>query len=130
MATQAKTARSKTQPSTRRKKTEPADAIQDGIVAFAEELGRIVGTLQARAEAWSNPRVLGDQLARIRHGAADLVGHFAQGLLHGHRETSEAVPPARGRTPPARPATKTTKTVNRRADGDKAAPKTRRRSRG
>jgi hypothetical protein len=130
MARQAKTARSKTQASTRRQKTAPADAVEEGIVAFAEELGRIVGTLQARAEAWSNPRVIGDQLARIRHGAADLVGHFAQGLSHGHRETSEAAPPARGRTPPARPPMKTTKTVNRRAGGTKAAPKTRRRSPG
>jgi len=127
MATRAKATRSKSQASAARHKTAPADAVEDGIVAFAEELGRIVGTLQSRAEAWSNPRVLGDQLARIRHGAADLAGHFAKGLSLGQRETSEAAQSTRGHKPTARKATK--RTVNRRADGNKATVKTRRRSR-
>jgi hypothetical protein len=32
------------------------DAVQDRVVAFAEQLGRVAGTVQAKAEGWMDQR--------------------------------------------------------------------------
>jgi hypothetical protein len=47
--------------------------IEQQVVAFAEQLGRIVGTVQARAEGWLDPATLNDQITRVRDGAASLL---------------------------------------------------------
>jgi hypothetical protein len=52
-----------------------ADTVEQRLVAFAEQLGRIVGTVQARADGWLDRRSLNDDLRRIRDGAADLLNH-------------------------------------------------------
>ena len=48
-------------------------AIEQQVVAFAEQLGRVVGTVQARAEGWLDPRMLNEQITRVRDGAASLL---------------------------------------------------------
>jgi len=42
-------------------------------VAFAEQLGRIAGTVQANAADWMDGDTLKKELARVRDGAADLL---------------------------------------------------------
>ena len=49
-------------------------AIEQQVVAFAEQLGRIVGTVQARAEGWLDPGAPNDQMTRVRGGAVDAPG--------------------------------------------------------
>jgi hypothetical protein len=49
------------------------------IVAFAEQIGRIAGTLSKKAEALVDRKTLNDQIASVRDGAAALLGHLASG---------------------------------------------------
>ena len=54
-----------------------AAALEQRVVAFAEELGRIAGTVQARAEGWLDREALTKQLASVRDAAAGLLEHLA-----------------------------------------------------
>jgi len=49
------------------------DALEQRVVAFAEQLGRIVGTVQAKADGWLDPTALHEQVTRVRDGAASLL---------------------------------------------------------
>jgi len=50
-----------------------ADGIERQVVAFAEQLGRIVGTVQAKTEGWLDPQALTEQLSRVRDNATSLL---------------------------------------------------------
>lgn len=54
-----------------------ADAMEQRVVAFAEQLGRIAGTFQAKAEGWMDRDVLTKQIASVRDGAAELLEQLA-----------------------------------------------------
>ena len=56
------------------------DAMEQRIVAFAEQLGRIVGTVQAKTEGWMDRDALRRQIASVRDSAADLLGQLAGGV--------------------------------------------------
>jgi hypothetical protein len=55
------------------------DALEQRVVAFAEQLGRIAGTFQAKAEGWMDRDALTKQIASVRDGAAELLEHLAGG---------------------------------------------------
>src|SRR4029453_2028801 len=50
-----------------------ADAHEPRVVAFAEQLGRVVGTVQAKAEGWLDREALKKQIVGVRDRAADLL---------------------------------------------------------
>ena len=50
-----------------------ATAVEERVVAFAEQLGRVVGTIQNKTDGWMADGALQDQLTTIRDGAADLL---------------------------------------------------------
>jgi hypothetical protein len=52
-------------------------AMEQRVVAFAEQLGRIVGTVQARAEGWMDRDALSQQIASVRDSAAGLLEQLA-----------------------------------------------------
>ena len=54
-----------------------ADPIEQRLVAFAEQLGRVVGTIQAKAEGWMERETLNRQIASVRDGAAHLLEQLA-----------------------------------------------------
>jgi hypothetical protein len=56
------------------------DAIEQRVVAFAEQLGRIVGTVQARTEGWMDREALRKQLASVRDGASHLLDQLEEGV--------------------------------------------------
>jgi hypothetical protein len=105
------------------KSTTPASAtgtVETGVVAFAEQLGRIVGTVQAKADGWLDPRILRDQLTRVRDGAADLLTH-----LGSETPAATTAPPAQtgGDAPQRSAATaRPAKTVKARSGGRVDAP--------
>ena len=66
----AKRARSNAGPTT-------AGAMEQRVVAFAEQLGRIAGTVQAKTAGWMDGDALKKDLARVRDGAADLLRQLA-----------------------------------------------------
>jgi hypothetical protein len=49
------------------------DALQQRVIAFAETLGRMAGTVQARAEGWMDREALRQQITSVRDGAAELL---------------------------------------------------------
>lgn len=55
------------------------NTMEQRVVAFAEQLGRIVGTVQAKAEGWMDRDALNAQLAGVRDGAADLLEQLGGG---------------------------------------------------
>jgi hypothetical protein len=54
-----------------------ADPIEQRLVAFAEQLGRMVGTIQAKAEGWTDRETLNQQIVSVRDGAAHLLEQLA-----------------------------------------------------
>ena len=53
------------------------DELEQRLLAFAEQLGRIAGTLTARTEGWMERQTLTAQIAGIRDGAAQLLERIA-----------------------------------------------------
>src|SRR3954447_21358051 len=53
-----------------------SDPLEQRVVAFAEQLGRIVGTVQAKAEGWMDRDALNKQLASVRDNASELLDHM------------------------------------------------------
>jgi hypothetical protein len=59
------------------------DAIEQRVVAFAEQLGRLVGTVQAKADGWMDVPALQEQVTRIRDGAAGLLRQLGDAGARG-----------------------------------------------
>jgi hypothetical protein len=53
--------------------TPRVDGLEERVLAFAEQLGRIAGTVQAKTAGWMDGDALKKDLARVRDGAADLL---------------------------------------------------------
>ena len=53
--------------------TPTADVLEKQVVAFAEQLGRIAGTVHATTAGWMDGDALKKELARVRDGAAELL---------------------------------------------------------
>ena len=58
---------------TRVANSETLKAIEGQVIAIAEQLGRIAGAAQARADGWVNQRSFQVQLAKIRKRASQLL---------------------------------------------------------
>jgi len=77
------------------------DAIEERVLAFAEQLGRIAGTFQAKAEGWMDRDALTKQIASVRDGAAKLLDQLAGGTTkasHRYPAAAAALGKARGRS--------------------------------
>jgi hypothetical protein len=66
------------------------DTLEQRVVAFAEELGRLAGTFQARAEGWLDREALRKQIVSVRDAAAEML----EQLAGGSTEPSTRVPSA------------------------------------
>src|SRR5690242_14592555 len=63
--------------------TPRVDGLEQRVLAFAEQLGRIAGTAQAKTAGWMDGDALKKELARVRDGAAELLQQL----------TADAAPP-------------------------------------
>jgi hypothetical protein len=57
--------------------TPTGDGLEERVLAFAEQLGRIAGTVQAKTAGWMDGDALKKELARVRDSAADLLQQLA-----------------------------------------------------
>lgn len=68
---------SKTSPKTRKSTQKPGgdetDRIERNVVAFAEQVGFLIGTVQAKTEGWLDREHLSRTVAQIRDNAAQLL---------------------------------------------------------
>jgi hypothetical protein len=78
----------------RQKRQSTSDFLEDKLVAFAEQLGGVVGTVQAKAEGWLDRSALTKDIARIRESATDLLAHM-------NRDARQMKTPAEGTATPA-----------------------------
>ena len=67
-----------------------ADAMEQRVVAFAKQLGRMAGTLQAKAEGWMDRETLNRQIASVRDGAAHLLEQLAGGATKASKNPAAA----------------------------------------
>ena len=90
---------SSTAPST--SGTPTADVLEKQVVAFAEQLGRIAGTVHAKTAGWMDGDALKKELARVRDGAADLLQRLtadAQDVAENRPAAGAATRRSRGRS--------------------------------
>ncbi len=52
------------------------DSMENRMLAFAEQLGRIVGTVQAKAEGWLDREALSAQISTVRDSASELLNQL------------------------------------------------------
>ena len=74
-----------------------ADVMEQRVVAFAEQLGRIVGTVQARAEGWMDRETLNKQIASVRDSASELLDQLKTTVTKAATATKAS--PAAAATP-------------------------------
>jgi len=55
-------------------------AMEQRVGAFAEQLGRMVGTIQVKAEGWTDREALSKPLASVRDGATQLLEQLAASM--------------------------------------------------
>ena len=74
--------------------TPKADVLEERLLAFAEHLGRIAGTVQAKTAGWLDGDALKKELARVRDGAADLLQQLTPDAtaVAAKRPTESAAP--------------------------------------
>ena len=51
-------------------------AVEQKLIALAEQMVRLIGTVQAKTEGWLDRRNLEESLTRIREGASDVLAHL------------------------------------------------------
>jgi hypothetical protein len=92
------------------------DAVEQRVMAFAEQLGRAIGSVQAKADGLVDLDAVQEQMTRIRDGAAGLLDQLGGGQR------------ARSRKPKAKAATrgKTVKTAGPAKRGKAAGTKRKR----
>ena len=77
----------------------PADAMEQRLVAFAEQLGKVAGTFQAKADGWMDRETLNKQIASVRDGAAQLIKQLGIGPKRAAKKKPAPVKPvAKGRS--------------------------------
>jgi hypothetical protein len=85
----------------RRSNAAAVSTTEQRVLDLAEQLGRIVGTVQAKAEGWMDRDRLSSQIASVRDGAAELLEHLSDGVKKVSTNTSVAPvspTPNRGRS--------------------------------
>jgi hypothetical protein len=91
-----------------------ADSVEARMLAFAEQLGRVVGTVQAKAEGWLDRDALNAQVAQVRDSAGDLLQYLGVKSAASKKPAAGAKPAARSATTKGRSA------VPKRASAAKA----------
>lgn len=77
-----------------------SDLIEESVVAFAEQLGSLVGTVQGRAEGWLDRKELSKEVGRIRDSASSLLDEMNRKFTAQRRaaakQTTPTTRPSRG----------------------------------
>lgn len=75
--------------------TKSADVMEQRVIAFAEQVGRMVGTIQAKADGWMDRETLNKQIASVRDDATKLLEQLAGGAKKATKRAKEAAAAAR-----------------------------------
>jgi hypothetical protein len=94
--------------------------ISSQAVALAEQLGRIAGTIEGKAEKWMDRASLTDQLTAVRDRAAQLLESLAGGAVRGRQAARKEG--AQSRATEAAPAANTPANKGNSARASKGRP--------
>ena len=72
--------------------------VEERVVAFAEQLGRLVGTVESKTEGWLDQKALNNQLTQIRDGAVDLLNHLGDAIASGRAAAKPQKTPPKAAT--------------------------------
>ena len=114
------------QPSTTSARLSSDSAVEQTVVQFAEQLGRLIGTAQARADGLLDRKALEGQLASIRDAAAELLEQVTGAPRPGARASNAAKPDVAkpdAAKPKAAQSNAAGKPSARRSSGRKGTPK-------
>ena len=83
--------------------TDKAQAVERRILALAEQLGRLIGTVESKAEGWFDQKTLNRQVEQIRDSASELLEHLGGAIESGRAAARPAAttPPTPEAPPPA-----------------------------
>jgi hypothetical protein len=73
------------------------DGMEQRVLAFAEQVGRMVGTIQVKAEGWMDREALNTQLANVRDGASHLLKQLAGGRTAVKKKSAAAATAGKGK---------------------------------
>jgi hypothetical protein len=75
--------------------TKSTDVMEQRVIAFAEQVGRMVGTIQAKADGWMDRETLNKQIASVRDDATKLLEQLAGGAKKATTRAKAAAVAAR-----------------------------------
>lgn len=77
-----------------------SEGLEQQVMAFAEQLGRMAGTLQAKADHLIDREALNKQVSGLRDGAAALLQQFSGGMAKTSKKkpAATAAKTAKGRS--------------------------------
>jgi hypothetical protein len=73
------------------------DDVEEKVLAFAEQLGFMVGTVKAKADGWLDREALTKQIGRIRDSANELLSHVTPASVAGRGTTDSSLDTAPAR---------------------------------
>jgi hypothetical protein len=70
--------------------SEPSSALERQVIAFAEQLGYVAGSIDARTEGWMDRKKLSRQITSVRDSAKHLLDQLATGVASRVRRRKPA----------------------------------------
>jgi len=74
---------------------EAASGLERQVLAFAEQLGYVAGSIESKAEGWMDREKLSRQVASVRDGAKQLLDQLATGVASRVRRRPAPKKPVR-----------------------------------
>ena len=72
--------------------------VEERVLALAHQLGRLIGTVERKAEGWLDREALNRQVTQIRDGATELLDHLGGAIESGRTGAkADAKPPKAAR---------------------------------
>lgn len=71
--------------------------IEEKLVAFAEQLGSLIGAVQTKAEGWLDRTALTKEIERIQAGAADLLAEVKRKATESRKTAATPAAPRAAR---------------------------------
>ena len=81
--------------STTKRTSEPTSSLERQVIAFAEQLGYVAGSIHSRTEGLIDRKTLSRQVSSVRDGAKHLLEQLATGVTSRVRRKPAPTPPVR-----------------------------------
>ena len=73
--------------------TDKQQTVEERVIALAHQLGRLIGTVEGKAEGLLDRDALNKQVTQIRDGASELLDHLGGAIAAGRAESAADTKP-------------------------------------